>query len=377
MTMATSAHSSSKCDEVRIGALVPLSRPGWFEAGCHLLAGMERAARDINDSGGILGRRVDLVVRDTAGDPRRASQDVDEFVQLRVAAIAGEYHSVVARAAAACSEAQGLPYLCSSAVIDALTEQPTEWVARLCPPQSLGWQVFAEYLLRAGHTRVAAFQDPSIYWASGARILRDAFDAGGGRFSVLETHALDLERGLRELIDTGATALLLLVGWPEPALSIVRAVRRQTPLARLLIGAPAGQPEFSEWEQALGKDGAGVPFLSYLPEQLSPLGEAVTGSLRAQLGRQPSFVALEGYDSMLVLAALLRARDADSSCNVPAWGSLRVEGTRGHVRFSRMSDRAAWQWPDAPIQVVDRDPTHTDRLRVLHAFTPSRVEMKD
>jgi transposase InsO family protein len=39
-----------------------------------------------------------------------------------VAALAGEYHSVVARAAAARAAALGVPFLCSSAVLDALTE---------------------------------------------------------------------------------------------------------------------------------------------------------------------------------------------------------------------------------------------------------------
>ena len=36
------------------------------------------------------------------------------------------------------ADALGLPFLCSSAVLDALTEEPTEWVARLAPAQSRG-----------------------------------------------------------------------------------------------------------------------------------------------------------------------------------------------------------------------------------------------
>ena len=118
---------------VQIGALVPLTRPGWVEAGRHLLAGLELGARDVNDAGGIGGRPLELVVRDTAADPRRAAAAVDELARLGVAALAGEYHSVVARAAAARADALGLPFLCSSAVLDALTEEPTEWVARLAP----------------------------------------------------------------------------------------------------------------------------------------------------------------------------------------------------------------------------------------------------
>ncbi|MES4833585.1 ABC transporter substrate-binding protein, partial [Streptomyces anthocyanicus] len=73
---------------VRIGALVPLTRPGWDEAGRHLLAGMELAVREVNDAGGIMGRPVALVVRDTAADPHRAAAAVEELAGLGVAAVA-------------------------------------------------------------------------------------------------------------------------------------------------------------------------------------------------------------------------------------------------------------------------------------------------
>lgn len=74
---------------VRIGVLVPLTRPGWAEAGRHLLAGLELAVRDVNDADGIAGRPVELVVRDTAADPQRAAAAVDELARLGVAALAG------------------------------------------------------------------------------------------------------------------------------------------------------------------------------------------------------------------------------------------------------------------------------------------------
>ena len=74
---------------IRIGALVPLTRPGWVEAGRHLLAGLELAVHDVNDAGGIAGRPLELVVRDTAADPQRATAAVDELARLGVAALAG------------------------------------------------------------------------------------------------------------------------------------------------------------------------------------------------------------------------------------------------------------------------------------------------
>ncbi|MGC0343213.1 ABC transporter substrate-binding protein [Streptomyces sp. SLBN-8D4] len=350
---------------VRIGVLVPLTRPGWVEAGRHLLAGLELGVGEVNEAGGIGGRPLELLVRDTAADPQRAAAAVDELAQLGVAAMAGEYHSVVARAAAARADALGLPFLCSSAVLDALTERPTEWVARLPPPQSHGWQVYADFLLRAGHSRIAVAAEPSVYWGAGARVLRDHLAPRGGTLIELDARALTPEAVCEQLVDQRATALLLLAGFPEPAVSLVRSVRRDQRLAEILVGAPAGQPEFDAWARALGDDGAAIPFLRYLPERLGPLGARVEAALRERLAAEPSFVAFEGYDTIAVLADVLRSHGTDRA-DIAAWPRVAVEGTRGRIRFSRRPGISVWQWDRAPVQVVDRDPAEPGRFRIRY-----------
>jgi ABC-type branched-subunit amino acid transport system substrate-binding protein len=332
-----------------------------------LLAGLELAVSEVNDAGGIDGRPVELVVRDSAADPARAALAMDELARLGVAALGGEYHSVVARAAAARADALGLPFLCSSAVIDALTEQPAEWVARLAPAQSHGWRIYADFLLGAGHRRIAVAAEPSVYWASGARILRDHLGPRGGAVIELDMRALTPAAVCDELAGNGATALLLLTGYPEPAMSIVRSVRRDRRLAGILIGAPAGQPEFAEWAASLGEDGAAIPFLRYLPGQFGPLGARVEAALRERLGEAPSFVAFEGYDTVAVLADVLCSQGADRVGIAESWSRVAVEGTRGTIRFSRTPGISVWQWAWAPVQVVDRDPAAPDRFRVLRA----------
>jgi ABC-type branched-subunit amino acid transport system substrate-binding protein len=350
---------------IQIGALLPLTRPGWVQAGQHLLAGLQLAVGEVNDAGGILGRPLELVIRDTAGDPERATAAVEELARAGVAALAGEYHSVVARAAATRADALGTRFLCSSAVLDTLTEQPTDWVARLAPPQSRGWRVYADHLLSAGHRRVALAAESSLYWASGARILRDHLAPRGGTVVELDMGALAPTAVGDALLDKRATALLLLVGHPEPAVSIVEAVRRDRRLAEIMIGAPAGQPEFSEWATLLGDDGAAIPFLRYLPDRLSPLGARVESALRERLAEAPSFVAFEGYDTVAVLAQLLRSGRVDRARAAASWSRIAVEGTRGRIRFSRAPGTRVWQWAGTPIQIVDRDPGNPDRFRVL------------
>ncbi|MCP4565099.1 MAG: amino acid ABC transporter substrate-binding protein [Bosea sp.] len=352
---------------ILIGALVPLSPPGWVEAGRHLLAGLELAVTDVNDAGGIEGRPLELLVRDTAADPQRAVAAVDELAGLGVVALAGEYHSVVARAAAARADALRLPFLCASAVLDTLTEQPTDWVARIAPAQSRGWRLYADVLLDAGHRRIAVATVPSVYWASGTRILQDYVMLHGGSVIEFEMNSLTPAALCDELAGKDVTALFLLVGHPEPAVSIVKAVRSDPRLGGVLIGAPAGPPELPEWLALLGEDGAAIPFLRYLPEQLPPLGVRVEAALRRQLAQAPSFVALEGYDTIAVLAEMLRIHGADRLRLAHAWPEVSVEGTRGPIRFSRVPGIGVWQWAWPPIQVVDRDPAAPERFRVLRA----------
>jgi ABC-type branched-subunit amino acid transport system substrate-binding protein len=349
---------------IRIGVLVPLTRPGWVEAGRHLLAGLELAAREVNDAGGIAGRPLELLIRDTAGDAQRAAAAVHELTRLGVAAFGGEYHSVVARAAAAEADALGVPFLCSSAVLDALTDQPTDWVARLAPAQSHGWQAYADFLLGAGHRRIAVAIEPSVYWASGVAILREYLSARGGTVIELDVRVLDPTAVCDELVASRATAFLLLVGYPDPAVSMVTSVRRDERLAEVMIGAPAGQPEFSDWSKLLGDDSVAIPFLRYLPERLSPLGVRVETALREHLAEAPSFVAFEGYDTVVVLAELLRLHGPCRAPIAEAWPRITVEGARGQIQFSRTPGISVWQWVWPPIHIVDRDPAKPDRFRV-------------
>ena len=207
---------------------------------------------------------------------------------------------------------------------------------------------------------------PSVYWAAGTLILREYLAAHGGTVVEFDMSARTPADMCDELVEHRATALLLLVGHPEPAVPIVRSVRRDRRLAGIIMGAPAGQPEFTEWAALLGDDGAAIPFLRYLPERLSPLGARVEKALRERLTEAPSFVVFEGYDTIAVLADVLRSHGTDRARTAESWARVALEGTRGLIRFSRVPGIGVWQWAEPPVQVVDRDPGQPDRFRILY-----------
>ena len=56
----------------------------------------------------------------------------------------------------------------------------------------------------------------------------------------LDVRALAPAAVCDELASNRATALLLLAGFPEPAVSIVKTVRHDQRLAEIMVGAPPG-----------------------------------------------------------------------------------------------------------------------------------------
>jgi ABC-type branched-subunit amino acid transport system substrate-binding protein len=234
-------------------------------------------------------------------------------------------------------------------VLDELVDSPTDIVARVAPTQSYCWQVYADYLVSAGHRHVALAVQPDRYWSSGTRVLQTALAQHGVTVTKIDYGSWP-DTPVADATD-GADALLLLVGYPEPAVSLVKALRAEPRLAAVRIGDPAGRAEFPEWLTLLGADGADVSFLRYLPAQLGPLGTRVAGQLTRIVGESPSFVALEGYDAVQVAAEAVRAGGPDRARVIEALSSLRVTGTRGAISFSRGAGPVLqWTWP--PVRVA-------------------------
>jgi len=351
---------------ILIGVIAPTTSPGWVEAGSHLLAGIEFGASELNTDGGINGRPIKLVVRDSAANLQKASDQVDELADLGVVAIIGEYHSVVAKVIADKADERNVPFLCTSAVIDNLIERPSNWIARLPPMQSNGWKVYAEFLIGNGHTNIALATSPSVYWKAGAQILHEQFGKHNGSIFEFDTLVIDPVNLCDKLVESGSTALLLLVGYPDPAAPLVKTVRNDTRLRNLLIGAPAGQPEFNSWIRELPAIGSGIPFLSYMPKKLNEHGKAVKAAIRKELNVEPLFVALEGYDGIHLLARIIDLYGPNRNAIANSWSLVSLSGTRGEVKLSRSAEMNFWQWLEAPIQVVDRNPANESQFRVLY-----------
>jgi ABC-type branched-subunit amino acid transport system substrate-binding protein len=352
---------------VRVGAFAPLTYPGFVPAGRHLRAGLELGVDDVNRAGGIAGKFLELILHDTAGNPDRATSALHELNADGVVAAVGEFHSIVARRLAELTHSHiKLPFVCSSATLDNLTSATTDYVARLAPPQSHGWRVYADFLLDAGHKHVALALHPDEYWSSGAAVLEAHLRQGGGLCTRIDVTNLSDHAVVDRLVEMNARTLLLLVGYPEPLAGIVKAVRSDNRFDHLFVGDPAGRAEFPEWWELVGRDGLGVPYLRYVPTVMNEFGASVESRLAKRLGEPPSFVALEGYDTILVLSEGLRLAGDDRERLGRALRRVQVLGTRGLLQFSRTPGVGVLQWVWPPVQVAAHtDASHPGHVTVL------------
>lgn len=349
-------------EPIRLAALAPLSPPGMVAAGEELRAGVELAVRHLTGQGRPLSRSIELSWGDTAGRPELAREVVTRLIDDGVQAFVGEFHSVVADAIVEPIDTAGLPFVCASATFDAITARRLAHVFRLSPPQSIGWTVFADAIIRAGFRTVIIAAEASVYWAAGAEILAARFAAADLAVQRIAAASMAVD-DLADAVETalpksdGRALLVPLVGYPEPFAGLAAELGRRDLLpGRLVLGDPAGRPVLPDWWHHLGRLGVDVPFLAYArPGELTPLGRALAARFVAETGRQPGFVALEAMDAVLALAAAFEA--AGSSEPEPVTASLRAietPGTRVPLRFSTTDEPAVHQqlrW--APLCVVE------------------------
>ena len=94
------AHAQSNQPPVKVGMLLGFTGPA-AQGAANYLAATKLAVKEINDAGGLLGRRIELVQADHGLDPARAVSEARRLVQLeKVTVVLGPEASGLAVAVA-------------------------------------------------------------------------------------------------------------------------------------------------------------------------------------------------------------------------------------------------------------------------------------
>jgi branched-chain amino acid transport system substrate-binding protein len=116
---------------IKIGLEAPLTGDYAYEG-----QGFEKAVQllvdQVNEEGGLLGRQVELVVEDDAGDPTQAALVAQRLVDAGVVAVIGAYNSTATEPASEIYNEAGLLHITPSSTATRLTTKGFERFFRVC-----------------------------------------------------------------------------------------------------------------------------------------------------------------------------------------------------------------------------------------------------
>jgi branched-chain amino acid transport system substrate-binding protein len=337
---------------IKIGVLVPLSgdhaRPGR-----EMLNAAQLAADELNASGGVLGRQLEIVSGDDGCDPQAAGPAADELVAGGVVGVVGGYCSGAAIPASAATDAKGIPYISTFATNPAITDRGLRTVFRVPGRDDQQAAFAARYLaVQAGARKLAILHDNTVYAKDLAERTRSANeDLKTGMeivfFDAIKPGEHDYRPALTAIKASGADTLYF-TGYPPEWIVILRQAKELALSVRLTGSDGSADPGVIE---AAGAAAEGfVATHALLPEFL-PRAGAFIQVFSERFGASPGPSAVYQYDATKTLAnAIFWAGSTDPKDIVEALRTTRHEGLIGEIAFDQKGDRQSTVYATAIVR---------------------------
>jgi branched-chain amino acid transport system substrate-binding protein len=322
----------SPSEPIRIGFLGPLSGP-FAPWGINHRDGMLLAVEELNGRGGVLGRKLELVVRDDRNSPSEAISAFRELVEVQgVVAVAGPVSSDIGLALSKEAERYKVPLFLLAAGSDRVLTRSSRYTFRTClPSASMHEQLFEEFIRSMNVKRVANVI-ADYEWGHSIREAVERVAARTGielRTEVAPLTESDFTPYLRRLKDLNPE-LIIATGHPPGLAAIVKQSLEVGINAKWITGSvPPATPLVS----ALGELAFGRVLLTNCANYESSEYVALAEKFRERFGALMEQFAVAGYVTVMMIA------DA-----IEKTGSTDPKTIADHVRKGRYVS-PLYLWP--------------------------------
>ena len=301
---------------IRIGYFGDLSGPT-FNFGKSAYNGVLMAADEINQAGGINGRRIDIVFEDDKGSPEEAARLTAKLIdQDKVLAIIAGGVSGNSRAAAPKAQSSHVPLISPSSTDPAVT-QTGDYIFRACFVDTFQGEVMANFAVNSLKAQKAAilFDFNSPYGRGLTEYFKLSFTKLGGRIVSEQSYAQgDADfKGQLSTIRSAEPDVIYIPGYYGDVALIAKQARMVGLTQPLLGGDGWDAPEL--WQ--LGGDSLNGSYISthYSVDDPSPAIQAFVETYKQRYGNLlPDAHAALAYDAArLLFDAMARGGLVDST----------------------------------------------------------------
>lgn len=299
--------------------------------------GFQMAVDEINQAGGLLGKKIKVVLEDDQSKPGQPSAIVRKLISNnKVVAIIGEYSSSLSLEAAPICQAAHVPMLSPGATNPAVTEKG-DYIFRDCFVDTFQGMAMAKFAL--DHLKLknvavltAVNQDASI---GQAQFFKDYFTNHGGKIVAEQSYNTgdkDFRAQLTAIKASKADAVFAPGYYTEAGLIArqMRALGIRTPF----LGCDGwDSPKLTE----IGGSAVNGTYFSthFSPEDTSPLIQSFVAKYKAKFNAMPDSTAVLGYDAGLLLAdAIKRANSTKGQAIRDSLAATKdCQVTTGKINF--------------------------------------------
>lgn len=329
--------SATPDERVRLGAFMALTGDT-AQYGISALNGLRMAVEEVNASGGVGGRRVELIVQDTRSDAAETEVVVRRLAEeSRVHALVGEVVSSRSLTAARVAQAEGVPMLTPSATSPDVTAVG-DYVFRSCYTDTFQGAAIAHFAMsNLNALRAATLVDrDQRYSVELARIIREDFERHGGKVVAEQDYHDGAADFSVQLAEVGATKpdVIFIPGYYLEAGLLARQARDVGIDVPLVGGDGWDSPRLYEiGGQALSGDFFSTHFSA---EDTDPQVQRFVADYRRLFGAAPDSFAATAYDAArIMLAAVARASTLERRAVRDALAATRdFPGVTGTVTFN-------------------------------------------
>jgi branched-chain amino acid transport system substrate-binding protein len=282
--------------------------------GTSTVNGVKLAADEINASGGLLGRRIRLVIEDDQGRADNAAAVMEKIVTGENAiAVIGENSSNQSLAAAPIAQANGVPMISPSSTNPAVTEVG-QYIFRVCFTDPYQGKALASFVRKELKLDTAAIlvDRKNDYSVGLANVFRREFEGAGGKIVAEQSYSggdAEFRPQLTTIRAAKPQALFIPGFYTEVGQIAIQA--RDLGLDVPLVGGDG-------WDspaviQIGGKSIEGSYFSDhYFVGDTRPVVQSFVNEYRKRHGKNPEATAALGYDALKIFAdAVRRANGLD------------------------------------------------------------------
>ncbi len=332
--------------EIKIGAVMPLTGDGAVYGDPQRKAA-ELAVSEINEKGGLLGRKVVLVPQDDKKQPTEAANIAHMFNSSKdIVGVIGHPNSGTAKAASPIYNEKNMPFVITSATNPDITMQGFKNVFRFAPTDDMQGISDANFIFDSLKTNsIVILHDNDAYGKGLADQVKQHFESLGGKVLLFDAIAVG-ENDYRSILSKAKKlkpAVIFYGGMHPEAAKLLKQAKEIGLNTKFVFGDGCFDEELLKLS---GTDGKNV-YVSFLaaPWEEVPTAKNFVDKYQKLYGNVPPF-APYGYDAVMVLAEGIKragSKDADKVIAALHAPDFVFEGVTGKIKFDsngQVTDRA-------------------------------------